>query len=406
METLAGHYHRALGLDDSWRVSLVDLDMSLNRVLIQVEHVGGSVICPECQRSCSIFDHAPERRWRHLDMMQFETVLVARVPRANCPQCGAKTIAAMWAGKGSRFTLAFEAFAIAVLKACRTVSAASQLLKLDRRAVNAIMTRAVERGLKRRRIDQVTQVGIDEKSFASGHSYVTILTDVVGKRVLDVVPDRTSQSAEKVWQTLPKEQREQIRAVAVDLLPAYVNSVKEQAPHADVVHDKFHLVKYLNEAVDQVRRAEHKSLKKVGDERLKGSRQLWLFHHQNLSRKQQRDFAAIKREGLKTARAYGLKEMFRHFWNYTYRTSAEAFFTRWYQWASRSRLKPIIKVAHMFKRHLPNILNYFWHRITNATSEGFNSIIQSLKAAARGFHHFESYRTRILFYCGKLDLTT
>ncbi len=88
-----------------------------------------------------------------------------------------------------------------------------------------------------------------------------------------------------------------------------------------------------------------------------------------------------------------------------YTTSAEDFFSQWYAWGARCRLRPVIKVAKMLQRHLPNLLSYFRHRITNATSEGFNSVIQALKYAARGFRSFRNYRTRILFFCGKLDLT-
>jgi transposase len=87
-----------------------------------------------------------------------------------------------------------------------------------------------------------------------------------------------------------------------------------------------------------------------------------------------------------------------------YTTSVEGFFSQWYAWGVRCRLRPVIKVAKMLKRHLPNLLSSFRHRITNATSEGFNSAIQALKYAARGFRSFRNYRTRILFFCGKLDL--
>ncbi len=134
--------------------------------------------------------------------------------------------------------------------------------------------------------------------------------------------------------------------------------------------------------------------------------QLWLFNKSNLSWKswkQRRRFAVIRRNGLKTARAWAIKEEFRWFWRHVYSTSAEEFFNRWYAWGARCRLRPAVKAAKMLKRHLPNLLSYFLYRITNATSEGFNSVIQALKHAARGFRSFTNYRTRILFFCGKLD---
>jgi transposase len=309
-----------------------------------------------------------------------------------------------WAGKHSRFTLFFEAFAIEVLQACRTVKAAASLLGLSWDAAQTIMDRAVERGLERREATPIRHVGIDEKSFGKGHDYVTVLTDIDGSRVLDVAPERTQAAAEAVLQTLTVQQRQEVQAVAADMLPAYAKAAASQTPNAELVHDKFHVAKHLGEAVDQVRRAENKALQAEDDDRLKGTRQLWLFNKANLSPAQRRRFAAIRRNGLKTARAWAIKEEFRWFWRYVYPMSAEEFFTRWYAWAVRCRLRPVIKVAKMLKRHLSSLLSYFRHRITNATSEGFNSVIQALRYAARGFRSFQNYRTRILFFCGRLNL--
>ena len=111
----------------------------------------------------------------------------------------------------------------------------------------------------------------------------------------------------------------------------------------------------------------------------------------------------LKDQELKTSRAWAIKEQFRWFWEYRYAGNARKFFNRWYGWATRSRLAPIIKVAKMLKRYLENTLTYFRHGITNAMSEGFNSRIQSIKSQARGFRAFGNYRTRT-FYCGKLNL--
>jgi len=186
--------------------------------------------------------------------------------------------------------------------------------------------------------------------------------------------------------------------------PAFANSVEANAQQAEIVHDRFHISKHLNEAVDQVRRSEHKLLKQAGDDRLKGSKHLWLFNPENLSEERWIEFETLKDQELKTSRAWAIKEQFRWLWEYRYAANARKFFDRWYGWAVRSQLKPIIKVAKMLKRHLDNILTYFRHGITNAKSEGFNSRIQSIKSQARGFRAFQNFRNRILFYCGKLDL--
>jgi transposase len=402
---LQKHYALLLGVGSPWEVKTVELKLQEKKVEIELGWQWGSAAkCPECGCECSIHDSAPERTWRHLDTMQFITVIRARTPRANCPEHGVKTMTVPWAAPQGRFTLHFERFAVEVLLACANVQAGCELLGIGWETAHEIMKRAVARGLERRQLDQLKHLGLDEKSFKRGHSYITLLTDLEQSRVLEVVEDRTTEAAGKLWDTLSLEQKAAVEAVAVDMWEPFIQTVREQVPDADVVHDKFHVSKYLNEAVDKVRRQEHKELLAQGDETLKGSRQLWLYNPQNHSAEQASEFATLKALNLKVARAWAAKELFTKFWQYQEAGWARRFFRDWFGWISRSRLKPMIAVARMLKRHLENLLTYLQHRITNAVTEGLNSKIQSIKSAARGFRNFKNYRTRILFFCGKLDL--
>lgn len=402
---LQKHYALLLGICSPWEVRTVELKLVDKKVEIGLGwQRGAAAKCPECGRECSIHDSAPERTWRHLDTMQFITVIRARTPRADCPEHGVKTMAVPWAAPQGRFTLHFERFAIEVLLACANVQAACGLLGIGWEAAHEIMKRAVARGLERRQLDQLRHLGMDEKSFKRGHSYITLLTDLEQSRVVEVVEDRTTEAAGKLWDSLSQEQKATVEAVAVDMWEPFIQTVRWQVPAADVVHDKFHVSKYLNEAVDKVRRQEHKELLAQGDETLKGSRQLWLYNPQNHSEEQATAFAALKDLNLKVARAWAAKELFTKFWQYQTEGWARRFFKDWFGWISRSRLKPMIAVARMLKRHLENLLTYLKHHITNAVTEGLNSKIQSIKSAARGFRNFKNYRTRILFFCGKLDL--
>jgi len=399
------HYGLLLGIKSPWEVHGVKLDMAGRRVEIKLEWaMGNTVACPGCGKQCTVADHAPERTWRHLDTMRFETLIRARVPRSRCPQDGVKTISVPWAEPGSRFTLLFEGFALDVILACRSLTQACDLLGLDWDAVQRIMERAVKRGLERRELEGLSHVGIDEKSFRSGQSYISLLTDLDERRVLEVIEGCDQATAEALWQSLPEEQRRRIEAVALDMAPAFIAASRAAVPQAELVHDKFHVAKHLNEAVDTVRRQEHKELMAQGDETLKSTRQLWLFNPVNFSDEQAADFEALKYSGLKVARAWAIKELFSKLWDYCYEGAARKFFKSWYRWAARSKLKPIIKTARMLKRHLEEILTYLRHRITNAVTEGLNSKIQAIKSNARGFRSFENYRTRILFFCGKLSL--
>jgi transposase len=405
MDRLSTHYGQLLELDASWEVSDVELSLEDQRVTIRLEHVAGrQVCCSGCGEPRPLKDHAPERTWRHLDIMQFETILKTRIPRTQCPDCGVKTAVVPWARPHGQFTLLFEAFAIEVLEAASSVERARVLLGLSWGSVQKIMDRAVERGLERRELDHVQHVGIDEKSFGKGQNYISVMTDIDGKRVLEVSQGRDEKAANALWKTLSDEQKDKVKAVAIDMWQAFENSVLENAPEADIVHDRFHISKYLNEAVDKVRRGEHKTLMKAGDETLKGTKQLWLFNPENLTEKKWLDFEPLKDAELKTSRAWAIREQFRWFWEYTYAGNAKKFFAQWYQWASRCRLDPVVKVAKMIKRRLDNILTWFRHRISNGPAEGFNSRIQAIKSSARGFRNFDNYRTRILFFCGKLEL--
>ncbi len=336
--------------------------------------------------------------------MQFATLIRARTPRADCPVHGVKTMPVPWAEPQGRFTLLFERFAVEVLLASASVSQACELLNIGWETAHEMMGRAVKRGLERRQLEAMRHLGMDEKSFGRGQSYVTLLTDLEQSRVIDVVEDRTAEAAEELWQGLTPEQKQAVEAVAVDMWEPFIKTIEKEVPDADIVHDKFHVSGYLGKAVDQVRRQEHKELMAQGDETLKCTRQLWLYNPENFSSEQRTEFGALKDLHLKVARAWAAKELFTKFWDYQEEGWARRFFKDWFGWVSRSRLQPVVEVAQMLKRHLENLLTYLKHHITNAVTEGLNSKIQSIKSNARGFRNFKNYRIRILFFCGKLDL--
>lgn len=404
-QALHQHYRLLLGIEAPWQVEDVKLDLPGKKVEIRLGWTtGAKAPCPECGKPCGVYDYAPERTWRHLDTMQFQTVIHARTPRVECPTDGVKTMVVPWAEPHGRFSRLFERFAIDVLLCARSWTQAQALLGLSWDEVHHIVRRAVARGLGRRELDGLRYLGIDEKNFGAGQSYISVLTDLEQSRVLEVVEERTSTAAEALWETLSEKQRGQIEAVAMDMWEPFLQATLKRAPQAAVVHDKFHIASHLNEAVDQVRRKEQKELLAQGDATLTGTRQLWLYNPQNFTEEQAAEFARLRDSGLKVARAWAAKELFARIWGYRYEGSARKFFADWFGWASRSRLQPLIKVARMLKRHLDNILTYLRHPITNAVTEGLNSKIQMLKSNARGFRSFENYRLRILFFCGKLDL--
>jgi transposase len=401
-------YQMLLGLTPPWRVTVVDVhpDPKLREITIRVEYPRGELLqCPECEQVCPGYDRKV-RRWRHLNTMQFKTIIESEVPRVECPTHGVKSIGVPWAEDRSRFTALFEAYAINVLLAVRSKVQAEELAEISWDQVDLIMDRAVARGMDRREIEKLRYCGIDEKSFGKGHNYASILHDLEGKRVLEVVHTRTTEAASELWQRIPEQQRKQIEAVAMDMWQPYMESTATHVPQADIVHDKFHCVKELKTAVDSVRKKEHKILKAEngGESVLNKTKYLWLTNSKNWSDAQRAQFAEMKIDILQVGRAWSIAQAFEDFWAYRYAGSARKFFDRWYFWATHSRLQPVIDAAKTLKRHLPGLLAYCKHRITNAAAEGTNSKIQLIKANARGFRNFEKYRIAILFHCGRLDL--
>ena len=400
MDTKA--WEQLLGVKAPWRVTGMELNVELQEVVVKVA-------CEPtewCNSQRRLHVHGWEkRRWRHLDLWQCRTIIEAEVPRLLNPATGTTEMAAVpWAEGLSRWTKLFEARAIVVLQHTRSISDGMRLLRLGWDACDAIMRRAVERGMQRRTIEEVRLVGIDEKSFRKGQNYIALMTDLLGARVLEVVQGAGQKEVEALWQTLPQEQREQVQAAAMDRGKSMIAGTRAAAPHVAIVHDRYHISAEQNRAVDTVRRAENKKLRAEGDDSLKGTRYTWLSSLERLGDTAFASFEDLVKINLKTSRAWGLKTTFESFWLQRNQTDARAFFKKWKNRALRSRLTPFAQLARSLASSLPELLNYFVHRISNAMSEGFNSAIQQLKAAARGFHSFRSYRSRILFFCGKLDL--
>jgi transposase len=408
MRDIKDHYRQLLGLDADWTVLEVDLDLEAGRVRIILDwDRSRDGPCGECGQRSVFYDTRPEREWRHLDTMQYETVIVAEPPRCRCASCGVRTMRLPWAAAGSRFTLIFEAFAIELLLRMKNVKAASAQLRLSWDNLATLRKSAVERGLVRRNEekDDILYAGVDEKSFLSGQNYVTVVTDPVGGRVLEVEPGRdTAAAAKALRNAIAEQKRAGVAGVIMDFWEPFARAAAEVFPQADIVHDKFHVSGYLNKAVDQVRRAEHRSLLRDGRDDLKGEKFLFLKDPGGWKQEEEQTFRRLEAAGLKTARAWHLKELFIWFWVQRDRALADGFFTRWWRRARLSKLAPVKAVAQTLKRHRPGLLNYIDHPLTNAVAEGMNSVIQSLKHTARGFRSAANYRIAILFHCGKLSM--
>lgn len=400
-------YEQLLGLERPWSVREVRMNRQAQEIEVEVVCEDTVWACPGCKQRAHLHDYE-RRRWRHLDSCQYKTFVVADVPRVKCADHGTVQVSVPWAEKLGRFTRLFERFAIDLMLEC-SISAAKDILRISWDEADGIKQRAVARGLSRKGEQQYKKLCVDEKSVGRGHNYMTLVAHIEPGKPATVeylAEGRTKESLDAFWSGLTPEQREKIEAVAMDMHRDYINSTLEHVPQAEekIVHDPFHLVRDMNEAVNDVRKQEQKILKKDDNESLDGTRYLWLYGRENLPSRWSGRFDAIKGMNLKTARAWTLKEMFRSFWQCEMREGAEVFFERWYNWAIRSRLEPVKSVARRCKSHLKNILTYFTHRITNGPIEGLNNKIQALIKKAYGYRNVERLKTDILFHLGGLNL--
>ena len=395
-------YRHILGLESPWGVSNVDLDMTANRVVIRLEIDRTTKWFHPETREPAILHKWTERWWRHLDTCQFETIIEASVPSVKYRDGKIEEVAVPWADRYQRYTKLMEQAVIMWLQACGNVDKVAATMRLDWQTVNRIMERAVERGLLRRENEPISKVGVDEKSFRKGHVYASILNDLDNNRVWDLVEGRTKQNAKELFETLSEEQRAGVEAVAMDMWAAFENAATELMPHADIVHDKFHVSAHLNKAVDEVRKEEHRELMSKGDETLKKTKFLWLRNIPDL--RCEPSFQELYNANLKTSRAWRFKESFAAFWDYIYQAPAEKFFNDWHRAVKRSKLEPLKKIADMLANRLWGLKNYLKHRITNAASEGMNSLVARVIANARGLRSFRTLRVRVLFFLGKLDM--
>ena len=181
--------------------------------------------------------------------------------------------------------------------------------------------------------------------------------------------------------------------------PAFIRGTAEHLPQAAITFDKFHAVKIVNDAVDQVRREEQQ-----GRPELKRTRYAWLKNTTNLSAGQRDSIESLSRRNLKTARAWQIRLTFQEVYQQPSRQAAEALLKRWYFWATHSRLPPMIDAARTIKRHWDGILRWHDTHVANGILEGINSLVQAAKAKARGYRSTRNLKAIIYLIAGKLEL--
>ncbi|MCY4610857.1 MAG: ISL3 family transposase [Gammaproteobacteria bacterium] len=377
-------------------------DRSPGRVMIEMAYRRGQLVpCPECGKLCKRHD-TKQREWRDLDLMGWRTVLRAAVPRAKCPAHGVRQIRVPWAESRSHLTMRLESEVIDDHLSMNLYQVARKHgLSWDQ--VNGVVERAVRRGLARRAAQSPRRIGIDETSFQKRHEYVSVVVNHAPAKVLYVADGKGRDAIDPFFQSLGPEACERIDAVASDFAPAYLGAAQTYT-NADLCIDRFHVVKLILEAVDQVRRTENKASLQQGDPGLKGTRFDWLMGPQRLHPHRRQHLEALRRQYRKVGRAWELKEQAAEIWTIREPKLAYRAWEAWYQSAMRSRLTPLMKAARTIWKYVEEIINGTVRGMTNALSESINSKIQWIKRQACGYRNRERFRLAIYFHLGKLDL--
>jgi transposase len=399
-------FEKLLGIKNPWYIAKVTQDQSLSRVDLYVEHNKGIKFpCPKCKQFCSIYDHTEEREFRHLNIFQMATYIHLRIPRIECPSDGVQRIEHGLAEPNATVTYEFEAMIISLEQEC-SLQSVNRILNTDWHLCQNIQERAVQRGFERKPQIIPKRLGVDEKSFAKGHKYETIVHNIDTGTVEYVCDDRDQESLENYYKKFTPEERATVVAVTMDMWDPYIAATREYIPGAKdkIVFDRFHAMKYVVDAVDKVRKQEHVELKENGSEILKGTKFLFLWSKENIPEWRQEEFDRLRSKDLKVCRAWAIKENIRHLWDYYSEGWMRKYFDSWYWWATHCKLEPMIKAARTLKSHVDNIVTYAKHHITNALGESLNSKIEKVKRLACGYRNRDHYKTAIYFHCGGLDL--
>lgn len=394
-------FQLALGLVPPWTVRACAFDADKKRLDIEIDFArGGRFPCPCCAKAqCPVHDTKPQQ-WRHLDFFQHQAFLHARTPRITCPDCGVKQIEVPWARPGSGFTLLFEALAMTLMQAMPVAAAARLIGEYDTRLWR-VLHHWVEAARERADYSAVTRVAIDETAAKRGHDYISLFVDIEEARVIHVADGKSADTVQAFATDLAAHHGDPaaIEEVCIDMSPAFIKGVARSLPNAEVTFDKFHAVKLVNDAVDQVRRSEAKTRPE-----LKRSRYLWLKNAANLSAEQTSQLGSLSQTNLKTARAYQMRLAFQQMYAEPSHAWGELHLDRWISWARRCRLEPMKAVAKTMQSHRDGILRWFHSRIANGIIEGINSLVQAAKAKARGYRTLRNLKAITYLIAGKLEL--
>jgi len=375
-------------------------------MLVHIDRLGKRLLrCGVCRQRClEVHDIRREREWRDLSMRKLPLKLRYRPRRVECPRCGVRVEDFPWAEPWARVTTALSN-AVAGLARELSWKGTAREYGLNWKSVATIVKRAVQYGLKHRKRPPVHAIGIDEVSRRKGQVYLTVVYDLE-RRVLLWVGDNRTEEAVRPFFTKEMGPRRcrTLQVVCMDMWAAYAKLVRDHAVNAQILFDRFHIVKHLNEAVDAARRDLWRQLTTKERVSFKGTRWLLLKNPWNLSSGQKERLSTLVRWNSPLVRAWYLKESFQLFWTYKQPWRAKQHLLKWMNSAMRSRLEPFKKFVGMLRSHLDGVLAWTKTRLSNGAVEGMNNKIKSISHRSFGFRTAEAFIAAIYHCCARLPL--
>lgn len=363
-------------------------------------------ICSVCGQKRPGFDTLRQRRFQHVPLWGLTVYIVYRMRRVDCPRCGVKVEAVPWGSGKRRMTNAFSLFLAHWARRLSWQEVAQQFGTTWNRVYESVQY-VVEYGLKHRVISEVRAIGVDEIQFGKGHQYLTLVyrIDAGARQLLYIGSKRTTKSLLRFFHNMGRSWCSGIQYVCSDMWKPYLKVIAKKLPQAVHVLDRFHIVAKLNEAVDEVRRAEVRRLKAEGYENILARlKYCFLKRKGNHTVQQKRSLKEVLQYDLRSVRAYLLKESFELFWEYTSVSWAQWFLRKWCTRVMRSKLEPMKKFVGTLRRHEELILNWFraQKEYSSGVVEGLNRKVNLVTRRSYGFRSQKALEVALYHTLGGL----
>lgn len=376
-------------------------------LLVELHERGHSrPVCSGCRRKRPGYDRLPQREYQFVPLWGILVFFIYAPRRVDCPNCGVKVEHVPWCQGKHHTTTTYRWFLAAWAKRL-SWSEVAEVFGTSWQTVFRSVDYAVRWGIAHDCWDGITAIGIDEIAWRKGHKYLTLVyqIDEGRRRLLFIARERTKAALEQFFDLLTTEQLQRLKFVVSDMWQNYLDVVQQRASQAVHVLDRFHIMKKLNEALDQIRREETRRLKEDGYEPvLKHSRWCLLKRPENRTAKQTVKMSELLQYNLKSVRGYLHREEFQRFWDYTSAGWAGKFLDEWTARVMSSRLEPLKKVAKSLRAHRDLLLNWFRAKgvYSAGVVEGLNGKAKLTMKKAYGFRTSQALQVALYHTLGKL----